>query len=180
LSSVCRRQLIRNGVIALSTSGSAIIMPSDRALAARGAAELDFEYYVRDLVGGNPREGNVLPSKAPPAPPPRELLDPVRSLLLNNACSSDCLSTLALVETVLRVPGEDSKYIERDIQRRVNAYRQKAGKRFYARAPCRCMHERRHSGGERAGWKSVILLLLVKRRRVIRQAGGATACCRDI
>jgi len=105
----------------------------------RGAAELDFEYYMRDLVGGNKVEGNVLPSKAPSVPPPREVKDPLRSLLLNDSCSQDCLSVLALIEVVLEAmppgPEEDPRQLEREIQKSVNGYRNKARKSFFARAP---------------------------------------------
>ena len=43
---VSPRHLIHDGV-ALSTGGSVILAPSEPAGAARGAAELDFEYYMR-------------------------------------------------------------------------------------------------------------------------------------
>jgi len=113
--------------------------PAADAAGARGAAELDFEYYMRDLVGGNKKEGNVLPSKALPMPPPRELKNPLRPLLLNDACSQDCLSTLALIEEVRFAMGpgreEDPKLLEREIQRSMNNYRDKAKNSFYARAP---------------------------------------------
>jgi hypothetical protein len=135
--SVSRRQLIRDGVV-LSSGGVLVVRPT-ASEAARGAAELDLEYYLRDLVGGNSKGGNVLPSKSPPLPPPRKLTDPLRNLLLNDACTVDCLSTLALVEVVLRSsppgPPEDPRQLEKDIEKSVKAYREKAKRSFYSRAP---------------------------------------------
>jgi len=65
---------------------------------ARGAFELDSEYYIRDLFGGNKKEGNVLPSKAPEMPPPRSLKGPLISLLLDQEFSSSCIPVLALTQ----------------------------------------------------------------------------------
>lgn len=138
---VSRRQLLRDG--AVLTSGAALVVP-EAASAARGAAELDFEYYMRDLVGGNQREGNVLPSQPPYMPPPRTVTDPLRNLLLNDDCNVDCLSVLALVEVAFRSsppgPPEDPRRIEMDIEKSVHSYREKAKRSFYSRAPWKNEH----------------------------------------
>lgn len=119
-------------------SGGFLAFPK-AAEAARGAAELDLEYYMRDLVGGNQKEGNILPSPRPTLPPPRKIKDPLRGLLLNNACTVDCLTTLALVEVVLSSgppgPREDPRQLERDIEKSVRLYRENAKRSFYSRAP---------------------------------------------
>ena len=133
---VCRRHVISN--CALISGGAALIVQPPSADAARGAAELDLEYYMRYLVGGNKKEGNVLPSNMPPMPPPRELKDPLRSLLLNDSCSQDCLTTLALIEEIRFAsagPEEDPRLLERDIQKSMKSYRDKAKNSFYAKAP---------------------------------------------
>lgn len=131
---VPRRLLIGNGVAWTSCGVMEILLPT-KAGAARGAAELDFEYYVRDLFGGNKREGNVIPSRSPPMLPPRQVTDPLLHLLLNEKANVDCLSTLALVEVVLRSsppgPPDSPKYLELDIERRVQSYRERAKKSFY-------------------------------------------------
>ena len=141
---VPRRRVINDGG-ALVMSGAAgllcLVGHPQSAEAARGAAELDLEYYLRDIVGGNKREGTVSPSPAPPVPPPRELKDPLRSLLLNDSCNQDCLSTLALIEEVRLAraaaarPGEDPRLLEREIQKSMESYRDKAKNSFYAKAP---------------------------------------------
>jgi hypothetical protein len=135
--SLSRRKLLRNGILA--GSGGILLSP-DTANAARGAFELDMEYYVRDLVGGNSKEGNVLPSAPPIRSAPRTLSDPLLSLLLNDDCSSACLSTLALVQAVQQATKRDEKSIETDIQQRVRDYRAKSSRSFSTGAPWQVEH----------------------------------------
>lgn len=138
--SVSRRQWIQSGIL-VAGGGGPLLMTPDKANAAKGAAELDLEYYMRDLLGGNSKEGNVLPSLRPEVVPPRSLGDPLLSLLLNDECSSACLSTLALVQAVQQTTKRgDEKAIEGDIQERVNRYRSKVSKSFAARAQWRVEH----------------------------------------
>jgi hypothetical protein len=135
--SLSRRKWLRNGILA--GSGGILLSP-DAANAARGAFELDMEYYMRDLVGGNSKEGNVLPSSPPSRSAPRSLSDPLLSLLLNDDCSSACLSTLALVQAVQRATKRDEKSIESDIQQRTREYRAKASRSFSTGAPWQVEH----------------------------------------
>jgi hypothetical protein len=92
-------------------------------------------------VGGNRREGPGSASPAPPLPPPRTLQDPLTSLLLNNDCTVDCLTTLALVEVVHvtqprgRGPGADPFQLEKDIKASVADVRAKTKAAFYQKAP---------------------------------------------
>mmetsp|Transcript_1227 Transcript_1227/g.2228 ORF Transcript_1227/g.2228 Transcript_1227/m.2228 type:complete len:374 (-) Transcript_1227:73-1194(-) len=58
------------------------------ANAAKGAAEYDLEYYMRDLFMGNKKEGNLPVSNAPPAAPPRTLREPLLPLLLDDELQS--------------------------------------------------------------------------------------------
>jgi len=58
------------------------------ANAAKGAAEYDLEFYMRDLLMGNKKEGNLPVSNAPPAPPPRSLTEPLLPLLLDDDLQS--------------------------------------------------------------------------------------------
>merc|ERR1712003_575565 len=95
-----RRQLIFSGV---SATIAAVFLPIDAANAARakGAAELDLEFYVRDLISGNKKEGSISPSKnGPPVPPPRKLTGNVIPMLLNNECNADCIPVQALIEQI--------------------------------------------------------------------------------
>lgn len=134
-------ELSRRSAIASSIVGSSYVWSDNAAHAARGAAELDLEYYWKDLIGGNKREGTVSASPAPPLPPPRKLQDPIASLLLNRACNVDCLAILALVETIRitqppgRGPGEDPRLLEREIENRIKEIRDRSKASFYQRAP---------------------------------------------
>lgn len=126
----------------ISAVGSLFILPAKPALAARGAAELDFEYYMRDLVGGNKREGTILPSKAPPVPPPRTLNGPLISLLLDKGCSPNCVPVQALIEQIRQRPqqdrgSDDPVALANDIQRRVETIREKTKRSFALKAPWR-------------------------------------------
>jgi hypothetical protein len=140
VNSSSRRQVVHEGVawIGKATTGLLVVsgIPS-QAQAARGAAELDFEYYIRSAVSGNKREGNVLPSLSPTPALPRTLKEPLLSLLLNDDCSASCVPIATLVQTILqsRSNTQDSNEIERNIQQRLRAYREKARKSFYAKAP---------------------------------------------
>jgi len=95
---------------------STLLFPSS-AYAARGAAELDLEFYVRDLVGGNSKQGNVEASKPPPAPKPRRLQLPP---ILDDSCSTMCWA---------------SSLLGKDMSQEVVALREKVIPSFQARAP---------------------------------------------
>jgi hypothetical protein len=137
-----RRQLLFSGVT--TATAAAVFLPTNAANAARakGAAELDLEFYVRDLVGGNKKEGNILPSKnGPPLPPPRTLKGPLIPMLLNKECTADCISVQALVEAIQEqdkatgraVTSEEA--IVKDIQSRVDTIRERTRNSFFIKAP---------------------------------------------
>lgn len=109
-------------------TGCAWGVASQDALAAKGAAEYDLEYYMRDLIGGNAKEGNVQASKGPPAPPPRTLGGPLLPLLLNDDCSPSCIPAQALLQ---ETKNTDSSFITS----KMKDYREKAARSFSARAP---------------------------------------------
>jgi hypothetical protein len=88
--------LERSGVGAWIVGSTCWLLGREDAQAARGAAELDLEYYMRDLLGGNAKEGNVLSSPLPTAAPPRTLQNPLLSLLLNDDCTPACVPVEAL------------------------------------------------------------------------------------
>ncbi|KAL3921118.1 MAG: hypothetical protein SGARI_006765, partial [Bacillariaceae sp.] len=127
---VTRRNLLLK-IASVSASATIISFPAAPANAARGAAELDFEYYMRDLVGGNKKEGNVESSKAPPMAPPRTLKGPLLPLLLNKECSPSCIPVQALMDTI----PQSSKNIAQDIQLSVASTKDKTAKSFRAKAP---------------------------------------------
>ena len=82
-SSVDRRSFLSVPLSSLILAG----LPSD-AKAAKGAAEYDLEFYMRDLFMGNKKEGNLPVSNAPPAAPPRTLQEPLLPLLLDDGLQS--------------------------------------------------------------------------------------------
>ena len=128
---VSRRQLVASGLVA---SGAWSANP-ELSSAARGAAELDFEFYMRDLVGGNKKEGNIQASAPPTLAPPRQLNGPLPSLLLNNDCTPSCLAVQALLQQLKKTTGKSEDTLAREIQNRVEEYRQKSSRSFRARAP---------------------------------------------
>ncbi|VEU44113.1 unnamed protein product [Pseudo-nitzschia multistriata] len=141
-SELSRRQLLLSGVT-LGTIG-AILLPTNPANAARakGAAELDLEFYIRDLVNGNKKEGSISPStNGPPVPPPRTLKGSIIPLLLNKECSPDCIPVQALIEEIEKqdkVAGRtpaSKEAIAKDIQYRVNSIREKTSRSFLTKAP---------------------------------------------
>lgn len=155
VSEITRRQLILAGIATTSaTVTSTVIFPSKPANAAtstvraKGAAELDLEYYIRDLVKGNKKEGSVLPSTdGPPVPPPRKLKGSLLPILLNKECTPDCIPVQALIQQVQQQQqqstGGDGSVkkkstaddIAKDIQSRVNEIREKTKRSFFSKAP---------------------------------------------
>jgi hypothetical protein len=128
-----RRAFISTTIEGAVISASLWSVASQDALAAKGAAEYDLEYYIRDLIGGNAKEGNIEASKRPPAPPPRTLGGPLLPLLLNDDCSLSCIPTQALLQ---EAKGIDSS----SITNKMNEYRDKASRSFAARAPWKEEH----------------------------------------
>lgn len=141
-----RRESMRFVATSISTSLPFLLLPASTepahaAVRARGAAELDFEYYMRDLVGGNQREGTVQASTPPPVPPPRTLQQqpgPLLPLLLNNDCSPSCIPVQALIQQLQKPSTKTSKSasaVAQEIQASVAAIREKTYKSFYSKAP---------------------------------------------
>lgn len=107
---------------------------NEPANAARGAFELDSEYYIRDLLGGNKKEGNILPSKPPNMPPPRKLQGPLVPLLLDPFYSSSCIPVQVLVQQVTKSSNMDNS-VAKAIAQSASEYRTKASRSFASRAP---------------------------------------------
>ncbi|CAJ1937812.1 unnamed protein product [Cylindrotheca closterium] len=144
--STTRRRLLMESmskILTATTVTTAVATTnSSPAWAAKGAAELDFEFYMRDLVGGNKREGTILPSEPLPVAPPRTLSGPLIPLLLNKECSASCIPVQALVQQILSQKNgnnsnnkDDEDKITKEIQQKVQFLREKIGKSFYTKAP---------------------------------------------
>ena len=84
-----RALIDRRSLLSIQLSTMAVAGYPSCANAAKGAAEYDLEYYMRDLVMGNKKEGNLPQSNAPPAAPSRTLRDPILSLLLDDDLKSN-------------------------------------------------------------------------------------------
>jgi len=144
ISSSCEAlflDLSRRSVLRKSIEASALLIfspmePASAATKAKGAAELDFEYYMRDLIGGNKREGTVLPSASPPVSKPRTLRGPVIPLLLDKEFSSSCIATQALIQQLQKGRGKiDELGVAKEIQDKAVSLREKISKSFYSRSP---------------------------------------------
>jgi len=98
---------------------------------AKGAAEYDLEFYVRNLIkGNNDKEGNIQASAPPPLPASRTLAnksDPsfIQSII-NDELSNDCIA-LRTLSKVTNVPVSE-------IAEMVKDYRIKFSKSFGTRA----------------------------------------------
>lgn len=154
-----RRQLLSNSGAAAKaiTASSIVAFPASATPAnsvqttrAKGAAELDLEFYIRDLVGGNKKEGSISPSKKseqPPVPPPRILNGPLLPILLNKECTADCIPVQALIQqvqeqessnTITSSGGGGSRNrgeIGKEIQLRVHEIRENTKRSFFLKTP---------------------------------------------
>jgi len=126
----------RNVLKKASTVGGGLLFlnnndPAYAAERVKGAAEYDFEYYMRDLLGGN--RGSLSPtSTGPPIPPPRTLKGPLISLLLKQNINSDeeSIPTKVLFDDLL------PSNLKTEFKYKFDFYRKGAQKSFYAgRAP---------------------------------------------
>jgi hypothetical protein len=135
-----RRDILKSTMATVSTVTTiATISPIEPANAIRGAAELDFEYYMRDLIGGNRNEGSVLPSKPPPTKPPRTLSGPLLPLLLNNECTPSCIPVQALIQQIQQQSSSKNNKtadeIAKEIHTRVATIKEKTKRSFYTKSP---------------------------------------------
>jgi len=92
----------------------------------KGAAEYDFEYYMRDLFKGNTKEGNVLPSQPPTPPPSRKMSPFIRNILDENG-SERCIT----VRQLSKLTSVDTN----TISSKILSFREKALKAFQVKEP---------------------------------------------
>ena len=106
---------------------------SKAASAARvkGAAEYDLEYYIRDLVKGNTKEGNLPASSAPPSPPPRKLSSFMNTILNDQCTQSNTCTSIAINELAKLLPSSSPV----DITMAMIDFRSKVMKSFYSQSP---------------------------------------------
>jgi len=116
----------RGCLFGLGGLAGGLVLATRPAHATRGAFELDSEYYIRDLLGGNKKEGNILPSQPPAMPPPRTLMGPLIPLLLDSSYATSCIPVQALVE---QLKG-DNEEMAKKIAATAMDYRTKASRSF--------------------------------------------------
>jgi len=102
--------------------------PPPKAPRVKGAAEYDLEFYMRDLVKGNKKEGNLPASSRPTSltRPPRTIAPFVQSIL-NDALDDKCIA----IRTLSSITGVSSSDISREIQ----IMREKVSPSFNANNP---------------------------------------------
>lgn len=101
------------------------------AVKAKGAAEYDLEFYMRNLVkGNNDREGNIQATTPPPLPPTRNLAigsnTSFITSIINDELNSDCIAIRTLSQ-ITKVPNEE-------IAQMIREFREKFAKAFGTRA----------------------------------------------
>ena len=133
-ANVSSRRTLLKDVARIGTAGCLVLpLSSEPAQAARGAFELDSEYYIRDLLGGNKKEGNVLPSRAPAMPPPRSLQGPLVPLLLDQDYAPSCIPVQALAQQMSKGGTVDTA-TAKAIAASAMDYRSKSSRSFATRA----------------------------------------------
>ena len=127
-TSQMRRSFVAAAAAAsLAATGTLVTPPAQAAQPrVKGAAEYDLEYYMRDLVKGNTKEGNLAASAPPPAPPSRTLQGPLLPLLLDNEYTDRCIPVKILSEISGKSPSS--------IAGLAKEYRDKSSKAFAAKA----------------------------------------------
>ena len=133
-TSIAKAPSRRDCLVGIGSLGGSLLLSfltPEPAHAARGAFELDMEYYIRDLVGGNKKEGNILPSIPPATQPPRLLQGPLIPLLLDNNYAS-CIPVQTLAEQLAK--GKSTDAIARSIADSAMDYRTKASRSFSSRS----------------------------------------------
>ena len=110
-----RRRIFLSSML---TTSSILVGSSSPAYAAKGAAEYDLEYYMRDLFMGNNKEGNLPVSTAPPPHTPRTIKEPLLSLLLDDELQS-CIAIQELAK-ISNIPidtiAEQTKAVRSKVQ----------------------------------------------------------------
>jgi hypothetical protein len=133
-----RREILRNALLfQTTTTAAAVGISPNPAHAARGAAELDLEYYLRDLLGGNKPEGNVEASRPPAKRPPRTLGEPLSQLLLNDNFTAKAVPVAVLAKMVQSRSTSEKSFdrIVEEVQSRSQETRERVSRSFYARSP---------------------------------------------
>mmetsp|Transcript_20463 Transcript_20463/g.44421 ORF Transcript_20463/g.44421 Transcript_20463/m.44421 type:complete len:402 (-) Transcript_20463:484-1689(-) len=102
----------------LAASSALLGLPVSPAYAAKGAAEYDLEYYMRDLFMGNKLEGNLPVSNAPPPHPPRTLQGQLVPLLIDDELET-CIAIQELAQitkTPISILAEQTRAVRTKVQ----------------------------------------------------------------
>ncbi len=105
---------------------------------AKGAAEYDFDFYVRDLFLGNKKEGNILPSQPPPTPKPRQM-SPLLRKIVNESGDGSCIAVKELAKLFQDDSSSDGGGIvlvtPDMISNKIVSFRDKVSKSFQTKEP---------------------------------------------
>ena len=134
-----RTQKRRTILQSLVMSSQILLQNAQPSYAAKGAAEYDFDFYVRDLFLGNKKEGNILPSQPPPTPKPRHMSTLIRSIV-NESCNGDCitvneLSKLLLLQKDASSSSSSVPASAEEIPSKIISFREKVSKTFQSKEP---------------------------------------------
>ncbi len=122
------RRLLVNGFTSASTI--ALCDPANAATKAKGAAEYDLEFYMRNLIqGNNDKEGNIQASAPPPSKPSRSLTSNSGSkfiqTIINDELNEDCI-TIRTLSQMTKIPVNE-------ISQAIISFRSKVSKSFATR-----------------------------------------------
>lgn len=95
----------------------------------KGAAEYDFEYYMRTIITGNKKEGSIQPSQPPPTPPPRHMSSFIR-YIVNESFDESCITVSQLSQLL-----KNSLVSSSDISNKMISFRNKVANVYKIKQP---------------------------------------------
>lgn len=123
-----RRTMLLQSLSLVGMSSQILLSNTQPSHAAKGAAEYDFDFYVRDLFLGNKKEGNILPSQPPPTPKPRQMSSLIR-YIVNESGNGDCITVNQLSKLLSLSVSAD------EISSKITSLREKVSKSFQSKEP---------------------------------------------
>ncbi len=101
----------------------------------KGAAEYDFEYYMRTLITGNKKEGSIQPSQPPPTPPPRHMSSFIR-YIVNESFDESCITVSQLSQLLKNSSTTTTTSVSSlDISNKILSFRNKVANVYKIKQP---------------------------------------------
>jgi hypothetical protein len=102
----------------------------------KGAAEYDFEYYMRTLMSGNKKEGSIQPSQPPPTPPPRHMSSFIRNIVNESFDGTSCITVSQLSQLLKNSSTAASTSVSSlDISNKMISFRNKVANVYKTKQP---------------------------------------------